>query len=67
VQIADALAARLQPRGIGVVIEAAHSCLTLRGARAAGSVTTTSALRGTLREDARSRSEFFALTSDRAH
>ena len=67
VQIADALAARLQPRGIGVVIEAAHSCMTLRGARAAGSVTTTSALRGTLREDARSRAEFFALTSDRAH
>ena len=67
VQIADALAARLQPRGIGVVIEAAHSCMTLRGARAAGSVTTTSALRGMLREDARSRAEFFALTSDRAH
>lgn len=65
VQIADALAARLQPRGIGVVIEATHSCMTLRGARAVGSVTTTSALRGTLREDPRSRSEFFALTSDR--
>jgi GTP cyclohydrolase I len=67
VQIADALAARLQPRGIGVVIEATHSCMTLRGARAVGSVTTTSALRGTLREDPRSRAEFFALTSDRTH
>ncbi|SJN42665.1 GTP cyclohydrolase I type 1 [Microbacterium esteraromaticum] len=65
VQIADALAARLQPRGIGVVIEAAHSCMTLRGARATGANTTTSALRGTLRDDARSRAEFFALAADR--
>lgn len=67
VQIADALAARLQPRGIGVVIEATHSCMTLRGARAVGAMTTTSALRGTLREDPRSRAEFFALTGDRSH
>ncbi|MGW9627965.1 GTP cyclohydrolase I [Microbacterium sp. NPDC055521] len=66
VQIADALAARLQPRGIGVVVEATHTCMTLRGARAVGSTTTTSALRGTLREDARSRAEFFALTADRS-
>lgn len=65
VQIADALAARLQPRGIGVVVEAVHSCMTLRGARSIGSSTTTSALRGTLREDARSRAEFFALAADR--
>lgn len=65
VQIADALAARLQPRGIGVVIEAEHSCMTLRGARATGANTTTSALRGTLRDDARSRAEFFALAADR--
>lgn len=66
VQIADALAARLQPRGIGVVIEATHTCMTLRGARAVGAMTTTSALRGTLREDASARAEFFALTADRA-
>lgn len=66
VQIAEALAARLQPRGIGVVVEATHTCMTLRGARAVGSTTTTSALRGTLREDARSRAEFFALTADRS-
>ncbi|MGB3375880.1 MAG: GTP cyclohydrolase I FolE [Microbacterium sp.] len=65
VQIADALAARLQPRGIGVVVEAAHTCMTLRGARATGSNTSTSALRGILREDARSRAEFFALAADR--
>lgn len=65
VQIADALAARLQPRGIGVVVEATHACMTLRGARATGSKTSTSALRGILREDARSRAEFFALAADR--
>lgn len=65
VQVADALAARLQPRGIGVVIEATHTCMTLRGARAAGSRTSTSALRGALRDDARSRAEFFALAADR--
>ncbi|MFJ4044263.1 GTP cyclohydrolase I [Microbacterium sp. NPDC089987] len=66
VQIADALAARLRPHGIGVVVEATHTCMTLRGARAVGSTTTTSALRGTLRDDARSRAEFFALTADRS-
>ncbi|MEJ1088106.1 GTP cyclohydrolase I FolE [Microbacterium sp. Mu-80] len=65
VQIADALATRLQPRGIGVVIEATHTCMTERGARATGSSTTTSAVRGTLREDARSRAEFFALAGGR--
>lgn len=66
VQVADALAARLQPRGIGVVIEATHTCMTLRGARATGSATATSTLRGTLREDARSRAEFFALAAAQA-
>ncbi|MDT0156228.1 GTP cyclohydrolase I FolE [Microbacterium sp. ARD32] len=65
VQIADALAARLQPRGIGVVIEAEHTCMTLRGARATGTKTSTSALRGLLREDPRSRAEFLALAADR--
>jgi GTP cyclohydrolase I len=61
-QIADWLTEQLQPRGVGVVIEAEHTCMTLRGVRAAGSNTVTSTLLGTLREDARSRSEFFALT-----
>lgn len=65
VQIADALGEHLHPRGIGVVIEATHTCMTLRGARATGSKTSTSAVRGTLREDARSRAEFFALAADR--
>lgn len=65
VQIADALAARLHPRGIGVIIEATHTCMTQRGARATGSATTTSAVRGALREDARSRAEFFSLARGR--
>ncbi|MFE6995843.1 GTP cyclohydrolase I FolE [Microbacterium sp. NPDC057659] len=65
VQVADALALHLQPRGVGVVIEATHSCMTLRGARAGGAATKTSALRGVLRDDARSRSEFLALVTER--
>jgi GTP cyclohydrolase I len=60
-QVADWLQEHLAPRGVGVVIEAEHLCMSLRGVRAAGSRTTTSALRGVLREDARSRQEFFAL------
>jgi GTP cyclohydrolase IA len=61
-QIADWLVEHLQPRGVGVVIEAEHMCMTLRGVQAHGSSTVTSTLLGMLREDARSRSEFFALT-----
>ncbi|HEV7973661.1 GTP cyclohydrolase I FolE [Amycolatopsis sp.] len=61
-QIADWLSEQLNPKGVGVVIEAEHSCMTLRGVQAAGSSTVTSTLLGTLREDARSRQEFFALS-----
>jgi GTP cyclohydrolase IA len=61
-QIADWLAEHLAPKGVGVVIEAEHTCMTLRGVQAAGSCTVTSTLLGTLREDPRSRAEFFALT-----
>jgi GTP cyclohydrolase I len=64
-QIADCLSERLQPRGAGVVLEAEHSCMTLRGVRALGSTTITSALSGTVRDDARSRAEFFALAGSR--
>ncbi|WP_309065884.1 GTP cyclohydrolase I [Microbacterium sp.] len=66
VQIADALAGHLQPRGVGVLIEASHSCMTLRGARAGDAATKTSAVRGALRDDARSRAEFFALVGGHA-
>lgn len=60
-QVADGLQERLAPKGVGVVIEAEHCCMTVRGVRASGSCTVTSALHGLLREDARSRQEFFAL------
>src|SRR5215213_3894747 len=60
-QVADWLQDNLDPRGVGVVIEAEHLCMSLRGVRARGARTTTSALHGLLREDARSRQEFFAL------
>lgn len=61
-QIADWLAEHLTPKGVGVVIEAEHTCMTLRGVQAAGSSTVTSTLLGTLRDDPRSRGEFLALT-----
>ena len=61
-QIADWLDAELQPRGVGVVIDAEHLCMTLRGVQATGSRTLTSTLLGTLRDDPRSRAEFLALT-----
>lgn len=62
-QVADWLAANLAPRGVGVVLEAEHLCMTMRGVRAEGATTVTSALHGRLRDDAASRSEFFALTA----
>jgi GTP cyclohydrolase I len=61
-QIGDWLYSHLRPCGVGVVIEAEHTCMTVRGVQAAGSRTVTSTLLGTLREDPRSRQEFFALT-----
>jgi GTP cyclohydrolase I len=62
VQVASWLTDQLRPRGVGVVIEAEHLCMTLRGVQAPGTTTITSALRGVLREDARSRAEFLSLT-----
>src|SRR5919202_1794942 len=61
-QIADWLTQHLRPNGVGVVIEAEHLCMTLRGVQAVGARTITSTLLGTLREDPRSRAEFFTLT-----
>lgn len=60
-QIADFLDTELQPLGIAVVIEAQHLCMTMRGARAAGAMTQTSALRGIAKKDARTRAEIMAL------
>jgi GTP cyclohydrolase I len=61
-QVADWLQAQLAPKGVGVVLEAEHLCMSLRGARATGARTLTSTLHGLLRSDPRSRQEFFALT-----
>jgi GTP cyclohydrolase IA len=65
-QIADCLDSQLHPLGVGVVLEAEHLCMTLRGVRAHGSRTLTSELSGHLRHDAAARHEFYALTTARS-
>jgi GTP cyclohydrolase IA len=60
-QVADWLQAQLRPRGVGVVIEAEHLCMSLRGVQATETRSVTSTLLGTLRDDARSRAEFLAV------
>jgi GTP cyclohydrolase I len=60
-QIADALMKALQPKGVLVVIEAEHLCMTMRGAKKPGSITTTSVVRGLFRRNAASRAEAMAL------
>jgi GTP cyclohydrolase IA len=62
-QVVGWLDEQLQPKGVGVVIEADHMCMALRGVRADGARTVTSALHGQLRHDKRSRSEFLALVT----
>ena len=61
-QVADWLDDRLAPRGVGVVLEAEHLCMSLRGVRASGSRTVTTALRGELRDDPEARREFLDRT-----
>lgn len=60
-QIADALVRELNPLGCMVVIEAEHSCMTMRGIRSAGSITVTSAVRGCFRDDLKTREEALRL------
>ena len=60
-QIADAIEARLEPLGVLVVLEAEHTCMCMRGIRAAGSVTVTSAVRGFLKTDLKAREEAINL------
>jgi GTP cyclohydrolase IA len=60
-EIADALEKALEPRGVFVMIEAEHLCMTMRGVKKPGSVTVTSAVRGGFRSDARTRSEALEL------
>lgn len=59
--IAGFLNDNLQPKGVAVIMEAEHMCMTMRGARAAGSKTQTSALRGIMRTDAKTRAEVLSL------
>ena len=62
-QIAGWLAEQLEPKGVGVVVEAEHLCMSLRGVQKFGSKTVTSALHGLVRDDPRTRQEFLALTT----
>jgi GTP cyclohydrolase I len=64
-QVANWMNDSLEPKGVGVVLVAEHMCMTLRGARATGSMTITSALHGMLLTDARAREEFFFLAGIR--
>jgi GTP cyclohydrolase I len=60
-QIADCLMSNLKPMGAAVVLEASHSCMTIRGIKKPGSVMVTSAIRGSFRKDPRSRNELMSL------
>ena len=61
-QVADCLESHLRPKGVGVVLEAEHMCMSLRGVQKPGTTTVTSKLLGRVRDDGRTRSEFLALT-----
>jgi GTP cyclohydrolase I len=66
-QIGDWLQRELEPKGVGVVLEAEHMCMSLRGVQKSGARTVTSALHGLIRDDARTRQEFLALTAGTPH
>jgi GTP cyclohydrolase IA len=60
-ELADLLMEELEPRGVGVILEASHTCMTIRGVRKPGALCTTSAMRGVFRENQATRSELMAL------
>ena len=62
-QVAEWLEELLAPRGVGVIVEAEHLCMSLRGVQKPGALTVTSALRGIVRDDPRTREEFLSLVS----
>jgi GTP cyclohydrolase IA len=66
-QIAGWLDEELEPKGVGVVLEAEHLCMSLRGVQKQGAKTVTSALHGLVRDDVRTRQEFLALTTRTSH
>ncbi len=61
--IADTMETALDPRGVFVMIEAEHTCMTMRGVRKPGAVTVTSAVRGAMRDDPRTRAEVLELVA----
>jgi GTP cyclohydrolase I len=65
-QIANYLQERLRPKGVGVILEADHMCMSLRGVQKRGAKTVTSTLLGAMRNDARAREEFLALVGAEA-
>ena len=66
-QIADFLMQNLKPMGVAVVLQASHSCMTIRGTKKPDSMMVTSALRGLFKKDARSRNEVMSLMHDGRH
>ena len=66
-QVAGWLERELAPKGVGVVLEAEHLCMSVRGVQKLGAKTVTSALHGLVRDDARTRQEFLALTARTPH
>jgi GTP cyclohydrolase I len=62
-QVADWLEERLEPRGVGVIVEAEHLCMSMRGVQKPGALTVTSALRGIVKEDPRTRQELLSLVN----
>uniref|UniRef100_UPI001C2D7DE0 GTP cyclohydrolase I FolE n=1 Tax=Caulobacter sp. S45 TaxID=1641861 RepID=UPI001C2D7DE0 len=60
-EIAEAIDEVLKPKGVGVVLEATHACMTLRGVNTPGAALVTSSLRGVVRDDPRTRQEFLRL------
>ena len=66
-QIAGWLQRELRPKGVGVVLEAEHMCMSMRGVQKFGARTVTSALHGLIRDDGRTRQEFLALTGRTSH
>jgi GTP cyclohydrolase I len=64
-QVAGCIQEHLAPKGVGVVLEAEHLCMSLRGVQKAGARTVTSALHGLVRDDPRTREEFLSLTGGR--
>ncbi|MEW6194562.1 MAG: GTP cyclohydrolase I FolE [Bacteroidota bacterium] len=64
-EIADTIEKYLSPRGVAVVVEAYHMCMMMRGVQKQNSITTTSAMHGIFKEDARTRTEFLNLISQK--